>query len=282
MDDRQQQDQVQVGAGLHESRLNTDLINFLERWGTHILAVVAVLVLGYVGWQRYGIWQDNLKDKAFSAYEAARGTTGNDGVLTGNPENLLLVADDHEGRASIWELAKLDAADIWLGSAVRGLTPGTDLNNITEQDWLTDEKIDEYLNKAQTNYADVLARVEGKDAKILFELRALDGLAAVAESMNMPEEARNYLERLRDRAAGKYDRTATIAQATLDSMGEIPSDFAIVPESDLPASATPSVVIRGQPGERPEEFREFSNPIEAPIEGPLPSIGDEDDGSEGG
>ncbi len=43
MDERQEQ--VQVGAGLQESRLNTDLINWLNKWGSHILSVVALIVL---------------------------------------------------------------------------------------------------------------------------------------------------------------------------------------------------------------------------------------------
>lgn len=264
MDERQEQ--VQVGAGLQESRLNTDLINWLEKWGTHILTVVALIVLAYVGLDYYGKYQDGKTDDAFAAYEAARGVKGGDGILTGSPDNLVLVAQEHDGWASVYELAKLDAAEIWLGSAVRGLAPGADLQNITEPDTLKDEQIEGYLASAQTHYADVLSRVEGNDDMIVFELRALDGLAAVAESQGRLDDARGFLNRLRDRASGKYDRAVLIAESALAAIDDQPADLALVSEEQLPESATPNMIMGEQfPG---GDASQLLTPIADPFANP--------------
>ncbi|HVZ93431.1 MAG TPA: tetratricopeptide repeat protein, partial [Phycisphaerales bacterium] len=102
MEDRQKQ--IQVGAGLQESRLNADLIQFLQKYGTPILMVVLVIVLGYVGWSKYNRWQAERRDEAFAAYQAARGGVGADGTLAGSPDNLLKVAEERRGRGAVWEL----------------------------------------------------------------------------------------------------------------------------------------------------------------------------------
>ncbi|MEM1423311.1 MAG: hypothetical protein AAGH64_04835, partial [Planctomycetota bacterium] len=47
MDDRQQQ--VKIGAGLEESRINRELIDWLNKWGMRILIVVLLVVAAYQG-----------------------------------------------------------------------------------------------------------------------------------------------------------------------------------------------------------------------------------------
>lgn len=69
MDDRQQQ--VQVGAGLQESRLNTDFIDFLKKYGTYGLYAMLAVVLSYVGWQRWTMHKNNTRDQAFADLGAA-------------------------------------------------------------------------------------------------------------------------------------------------------------------------------------------------------------------
>ncbi|MEQ9616514.1 MAG: tetratricopeptide repeat protein [Phycisphaerales bacterium] len=268
MDERQ--DKLQVGAGLQESRLNTDLIQWLEKWGTHILSVVAVIVLGYVGLQYWGKYQDSLRDNAFSAYEAARGTMGGDGVLTGNPGNLVLVADEHDGIASVWQLAKLDAADIWLGCAWRGLRPGTEIQAHTPEDILTEEQIATYLNDAKAQYEQVLARVRTQDNGKPFQLRALDGLYAVALSQGDRDAARGHLEQLAEIAGDDYGRAAGIARFTLARLDAIPSSIDIVDEAKLPASAN-----------APIQIDTFTPPITTPELAPGPMTTPDADGDTG-
>jgi len=241
MDERHEQ--VQVGAGLQESRLNTDLINWLNKWGTHILTVVCVIVLGYVGLQRLEQHRLKQRDAAFSEYEAARGAPGLDGIQTGSPDNLLLVAEQHDGQGSVWELATLDAAEIWLGSAARGLRPGTNVSSVTDEDVLSDEQINSFLAKAGSEFNAVLGRVAGEEDKAPFELRALRGLAAVAMSQGNRDEARGFFERLAERAGTNYARIAKIAELSLAQMDEIPESIVLIAEADLPRSATAPVVL---------------------------------------
>ena len=244
MDERKEQ--LQVGAGLQESRLNTDLIDFLKKWYAPVVIFICVIVLGYRGMLWLQDYRDGQIDSAFSAYEAARGTTSADRILTGNPDNLVLVANEHDGKASIWELAKLDAGEIWLGSAWRGLRTGVDLQGILDEDILTEEQIAEYLTKARGEFERVLERVRGDDDLRTFELRALDGLSAVAMSEGHREEARGYLEQLAERAGTDFERVASIAQLTIENMDSIPQNVGIIAEADIPASANAPIPVDAQ------------------------------------
>jgi len=205
-----------------------------------------VIVLGYRGMLWLQDYRDGQIDSAFSAYEAARGTTSADRILTGNPDNLVLVANEHDGKASIWELAKLDAGEIWLGSAWRGLRTGVDLQGILDEDILTEEQIAEYLTKARGEFERVLERVRGDDDLRTFELRALDGLSAVAMSEGHREEARGYLEQLAERAGTDFERVASIAQLTIENMDSIPQNVGIIAEADIPASANAPIPVDAQ------------------------------------
>ncbi len=273
MDDRKEQ--LQVGAGLQESRLNTDLIQWLNKWSTPALMVIAVIVLGYVGMQKLEEYRDGQIDSAFAAYEASRGTLGPDGILTGNPDNLMRVAGEHDGKASIWELSKLDAAEIWLGCAWRGLKPGTNLQDILDEDVLSEDEIAEYLTKARGEFEQVLARVEGNDALRSFELRALDGLSAVAMGNGDREKARELLERLAERAGEDFARIASIAQISIDNIDSIPLDVGIIAEADMPASANAPIVIGG----RAPQIQALTPGFDPSMLQPLPSAIDEPEDS---
>lgn len=124
----QRQTQVQVGAGLQESRLNTDLINFLQKYGSWAVYLLLAAVLLYMG---NGWWKKQKEaklDLAYADYQAA--------VNSSSPDGLIKVASDHSGYDAIAAMSRLDAARIYLDAARRGLKPGADSRLPAETDRL--------------------------------------------------------------------------------------------------------------------------------------------------
>ncbi|XOV74239.1 MAG: hypothetical protein ACFHWZ_11765 [Phycisphaerales bacterium] len=105
MDDQKRQ--VEAGAGLQESRLNQDFIDLLKKYGTTVLLVLLVIMATYVGIQRYAQYQEDKTDQAFADLDNAANT----------PAVLLAVAEQWDGRASVWEIATIRAAKAYLDSA---------------------------------------------------------------------------------------------------------------------------------------------------------------------
>ena len=234
MDDRQSK--IQVGAGLQESRLNTDLIQWLERYSSWILGILLVVVAAYFGWTKYETMRAEQLDKAFVEYTAARGQLGADGVLQGSPDNLLKIAREHDGQGSIWSLASLDAAQTYLGCARRGLRPGTVLSAPTPEDVLTPEQSTEMIKTADKIFGEVVARNANSQGKIPVFLRAKLGVATCAISLGETERAKKALTELHE-VASREGFTSQAEEATLRL--EDLSKLAVAPrlytDSELPA-----------------------------------------------
>lgn len=99
MDERQRE--VQVGAGLQESRLNTEFISFLQVWGPRVLYVLLAIVLVYIGLQYLDRWRQEQVNEAYKALSAARDSQ--------SVVNLLDVADTHRSQNAVWTQAILFA-----------------------------------------------------------------------------------------------------------------------------------------------------------------------------
>ena len=88
MDDRQTQ--IRQGEGLSESRVNQDFIDFLNKWSSPVLLVLAVAALTWAGLQ----WMEKKKiekvNNAFADLEAA--TAGNNP----SPASLVVGTDGHQ------------------------------------------------------------------------------------------------------------------------------------------------------------------------------------------
>jgi hypothetical protein len=264
------QGQIQVGAGLQESRLNTDLIAFLQKYGSPVLTVVLVLVLAYVGWVKYSQHLAQKKDEAFINYAAARADFGTDGVLTGSPDNLFRIADESRGQGAVWELASLDAADICLAAARRGIAAGADLANPQPTDYLTDEQKTELIKKADEAYRKVLDATSNKPAKAPIALRARWGLSSTAASLGEMDRAKSVLNEIVTASDGKgMEYQAQVAKRRAEmfaSMGPSPKMFL---ESELPESArVPKPIAQPSPGQ-PIKIEGMDQPIMIPA--PTPS-----------
>src|SRR5262245_7049428 len=99
MDERQAQ--IREGAGLDEARLNVEFIEFLKKWSTPLLVIIALVALGYFGLQKLREARHAALTTAFTQLDAAR--------TSGNPSGLLAVADEHNGQGAVPEIARLQA-----------------------------------------------------------------------------------------------------------------------------------------------------------------------------
>lgn len=260
MDDRQQN--IEVGAGLQESRINQELLDWLNKWGSWILTGVLIVVLAYLGYIKYLEYQADRRDKAFDAYMNARGDESPAGVLAGSPDSLIQIANEREGIGSVSHLARLDAANIYLGWARLGLAPGA----ITElspepgaDDYLTPEEQNEMYARAYALFQQVANETSARPELGLIRLNALKGMAASSLSL---EEF--------DRAKAEYEQAVEIANA--QGLPDLATYITTIIE-DLPNYRVPIAVYPEE--QLPREIR----PVE---EQDIPASGSLDDALRGG
>ncbi|TVQ31847.1 MAG: hypothetical protein EA376_07615 [Phycisphaeraceae bacterium] len=225
MDDRERQ--ITEGAGLQESRYNTEFIEWLNRWGSVILLGVLVVALAWMGWRWWGNHQTTLLNRAFLDLDAA--------VEASNPDGLLSVAQEWRGRGSIYELATLKAAEVYLESARRGLVPG---GVPGEADDLVDEpQRRSYLSQAEELFQDVLGRTQNRDEMTHHYLSALSGLASVAMSLGDHDRARELLQRTVDASEEKgFGELARWTRQRLDRFDEVVSQPPLLSVDDIAAA----------------------------------------------
>lgn len=215
MDDRQRT--IVEGAGLEESRLNQDFIDFLRKWGTPLLLVVVLVAGAYSGltmWKRY---KERTHDQAYADLHSA--------AVAGSPDNLVVVAEQHKGRGAVYELALIEAADAYLDSARLGVRPGG--NPGAPEDRLTDEQVKANLSRAGELYAQVVEVTARKAGHEIHAINGYFGRAAVAESLGDLNAAREALTRAGEAARSKgFVELAKVAEeriATLDTLRDVPT-----------------------------------------------------------
>lgn len=210
MDDRQRT--IVEGAGLEESRLNQDFIDFLRKWGTPMLLLVVLAAGIYSGTTMWKRFQERAHNQAYADLHAA--------AVAGSPDNLVVVAEQHKGQGAVYELALIEAADAYLESARLGLRPGGDWN--TAEDRLTDEQVKANLSRANDLYGRVVASTKGKPGHALHELNGLFGQAAVAESLGDIDAARATLTKAEEVAAkAEFPQLVAIAKERVASLGAL-------------------------------------------------------------
>ncbi|CAN5763694.1 hypothetical protein BH11PLA1_BH11PLA1_03790 [soil metagenome] len=189
MEKRQQQ--IQVGAGLTESRYSQDFIDLLKNWSMPVLLLLAVAILGTQGWKYLKARRIQGTVAAFSEYEAA--------AKAGNPAGLVRVAEEHEGVEAVPLMARLAAADLYAESAYVGIQPGAQVTpegKVAAADVLTPEQVKAQLDSAATQYRAVLTAAEGKAGMEQHAISAAYGLASVAETRGEWDEAGRMYDRV--------------------------------------------------------------------------------------
>lgn len=248
MDERQQQ--IRERAGLEESRLNQDFIDWLRKWSPWILGACAVAAVGYAGWNRYQQAQEQRVEAAFQELEAVRASTNP------SPESLLEVAEAHTvGAVPI--LARLAAADTLLDSVRRGVRAGASVNAdgtlANAEDELKGEEREQLLTRAAEQYQWVVDRTSADSSQAVHTIGALYGLAAVAECRAKFDDAKATYQRIidvsekagfgphasvaKDRLAG-LDALATLDPAPPKAQVPAPLDTTPKPPAVIPTPAT--------------------------------------------
>ncbi len=231
--EEQRNTQIREGAGQVESKLNTEFIDWLRKWHMPILLVVAVLALGYVGYQRLEVARKQRVARAFSEYISAT-----------SPEALRSMADQYDGVRAVPELARLKAADIYLSSFRRGVKPGAqpspENGQYAPEDLLSEGDGTALLNESAALYQQVLDATSTDQTKALQAINAAFGLAAVAESKGDLDAAKREYERVVTLAEwGGYPGQAEIAQERIQNLPELAQLPRIYAAAELPKKPEP-------------------------------------------
>ncbi len=238
MDDRQQQ--IRDRAGLDESRVNQEFVDLLKKYSTPALLVLALIVGGYAGWQR---WQQAKAQKVADAFRDLEAVSNAAGGIP-SPNSLIDVAEQYEGVGAVSALARLEAADACLAIARSGIEPGAVYNQdgtLSDPNAVLDDEAKAgYLSRAHALYSDVLATTAGVEAKKMIAVNALFGLAAVEESRGDFEQAQQRYEAIVERTEGTtFTLHRTLARERLATMGRLEAVAALPSDADLPKPPAP-------------------------------------------
>jgi predicted negative regulator of RcsB-dependent stress response len=234
----ERQTKIREGAGLEESRLNVEFIDWMKKYSTPMLLVVVVIAGGYFLWNWYEKAHEKGIDEAFSQLDAA--------AKSANPTSLTRVADE-QNRLVVPHQARLTAADIHLNAGRNGVPIGTTLvtdpsktpGSLPEgTEPLTEEQRSDELGKAQALYQQVFDGTKDSPDLVLQTVAALNGLAACAEMRKQPDAAKGYYQQVIERAnAAKYPDLGKIAQHMIDTLDAIQNPPKLYAESKLPKAA---------------------------------------------
>ncbi len=275
MDDRQSG--IKEGAGLEDSRVNQEFVDFLNKWSTPVIMTLAIAALVWAGLQKLDRMKIARIDQAFS--ELAATTQG------GNPSpaSLKTLADEYEGVGSVAEIALLTASDLYLNAFVTGVTPGSSPDRETglfaETDLLDDSQRQAYLEQAEQVAQRVLDLSDSADGKELIAMRAMSRLASVAEGKRDFDGAKAMYTKLESKATSTdFPSIAQFATNRIDQIAKI-KDLGPLPTQDL---------ILPLPGENvtpaltQEQIQEMLNKIqnETPVieSDPIDTEGDSTEG----
>ncbi|MFT5423516.1 MAG: hypothetical protein ACI89L_001296 [Phycisphaerales bacterium] len=238
MDERQAQ--ITEGAGLEDSRINTEFLDFISKWSTPFFVLLLIFAAGMFGYRKLGEMRIAAIDQAYLDYDLA--TAGGNP----SPSTLALLGEDYADVRSVGLMAKLDEADIYLNAARTGIAPGSQPDPLTgdpaAEDVLTPEQIDSYLASAGSAYGVVLASAE-QDDKPVFGVSAAFGSAAVLGSQGDTAGARTMYEQAGTIATGAgmplLAKVAAERAAAIESLPEV----TIYTEAELPELPTNDSVL---------------------------------------
>lgn len=246
MEDRQTQ--IREGAGLEESKLNVEFIDWLRRWSTPLLLLVAVAALGYLGYQK---WQQMKVAKVNEAFAELNRAVNS---RNPNPEALKAIAAQYEGIRAVPTLALLRAADLHLAAArtgVKAAAPVQPDGTVAPEDVLNDEQRSRELAEAERLYRQVLDRNAGSTATALHAIAGAYGLAAVAESRGELDKAREFYERVKSLAeAAGFAEHVKVAQGRIELLPSLTEKPRLYAQAELPKAPepTPPPLPLGLPG----------------------------------
>lgn len=179
-DDRRRE--VEVGAGLQESRLNEDFIDALKKHGPKVIYALAAVVLVVYGVSFYKQHKANQKDEAFAQLEQ----------VSAEPDALIDVAKQTEGQGSVPLMARIEAANALMDSARARIRAGVLPSEAKPEDTLSDAQVQEQYQKAASELEAVIKLTEGTDKHLILQA-ARWGLASAKISLGDNEAAKKIV-----------------------------------------------------------------------------------------
>ena len=247
--------QIKEGAGLEDSKINQEFVDFVRKWSTPVLLVAATAALGYFLYNKRIEARLAHVDEAFAQYNQSANT------FSPSPDALRRIAEDFGDVKGVSIMARLSAADEYLRSVQRGIRPGSPLDPSTgepenEEDFLTADGDDRarLLDEAEALYREVWNETQGNPAMAIHTLSALYGLAAVSESRPDLTAARNTLDQAMALAEERgFIEHVALTRQRIDNLPRL-ARVTLPKKADLPAPPEPEpLVIDETFGPLPEE-----------------------------
>lgn len=233
----ERQTQIREGAGLEESKLNVEFIDWLQKWSTPILMVIAVAALGVVVFKRWEKAKLAKVDQAFAELTAAAE------VPNPNPESLKGIADQYEGIRAVPTLARLNAADEYLAAVRKGTKTGAKIGPdgaVPPEDLLSDEERTRYLSEAERLYKTVADKNAMSADHALHAIDAEYGLAAVAMCRGDTPAATRAWEQVAKLAESRgLTPQAEVAKKRIENLGKLGPMPKLYAAAELPKPPEP-------------------------------------------
>lgn len=240
MDKRQTQ--IREQAGLTESRLNLEFVDFIKEWGGRLGMVLVIASLAWFAWTRWTQHKTGKVNEAFAQLSAVSAATN------ANPEALKRIADEYDDVRGVSSMARIYAADAYLRAVRGGMVTGADLapdgTLVKPEDALTADGRATYLAEAESLYQTVVTELTGVPEKTLLRLNALFGLAAVNESRGELDKAKARYEEI-VAAADKttFQSHADIAKDRLTTISKFAEAPMLFTKAELPPLPTPPPIV---------------------------------------
>ena len=253
MDDRQTK--IRAGAGLEESRINTELVDFLNKWSSPVLIVIGLIGLGWFGLNYLQRAKVAKLNNAFAAYEST--------VAGGNPSpaSLRNIATEYSGVGAVGELALLRTVDLYLRAAISGVEPGAELDPTTrlpvnEADLLDAERARGYLSQARDLSRQVAQATERAAGRELIRVQAFMRLGAAEEGLGQIEQAKAAYSLAGEVARGAgFPELGLVADARAERAGSLTDVPSLPARASLPALPGEQFLDAG--GEVPMNFEDL-------------------------
>lgn len=276
MDERQTQ--IRQGAGLEESRINTEFIDFLNKWSSPVLIVIGLIGLGWFGLNYLEKTRMARKNDAFAAYEGA--VSGG----TPSPASLRNIAGEYAGVGAVGELALLRTVDLYLRAAIAGVEPGAEIDPATgfpvnETDRLDDERTKSYLSQARDLSRQIVEAVGENEGGRLLLVQALMRMGAAEEGLGQIDQAKASYARaaevaraagfpelgtVADRMVAMADRAAAgVTLPAREALPVLPGERFVDPSGELPMTIEDIMSLP-----QFQNLQQDSDGAEAPAEDP--------------
>jgi hypothetical protein len=262
--------QIREGAGLEESRINTEFIELLRKYSSPFLLVLALIVAAYAGNNFLSQRRNAGVNEAFRQHAEITETA------SPSPQSLSALAAQHGDVRAVGLLARLREADLWLEAVRTGMKPGAAFvvdpqtqqttGEVDAADLLTEADRASALDKAQRLYESVVADASGDRGTRLHAISGCFGLAAVAESRGDADAARSAYTRAAE-LAGEAGFPMYAALAT-ERMGTI--ETALVPTRLYADDELPPDPVAGPPAEPAGEPANSPAPTDPALTDPAP------------